>query len=74
LQKIIDTEHIWRQISLQRNNIQFIQIDPTRDFDHELPTWLKSKRITTMEIWEDRYYYNKIHDASDVYCFMEVVL
>jgi hypothetical protein len=81
LQKIIDTEHIWRRVLDFANQplIQFTGVDDNGNtFDKqkigELPKWLKYSKKVTMEIWEEQYYHNKIYDASDVYCFMEVVL
>lgn len=78
-QKILDTEHFWQQIPLQQvTKIEFTESPRSRILPKEnpeaLPKWLKSKRITTMEIWQNQYYYNKIHDGSEAYCFMEVVL
>lgn len=81
LQKIIDTKHIWRRVLDFANQppIQFAGIDDNGNtFDKqkigELPKWLKYSKKVTMEIWEDQYYYNKIYDGNDIYCFMEVVL
>lgn len=79
-QKIVDTEHIWRRVLDFGNQpqIQFWGVDENGNRYEsypigEPPPWIKSKRVT-MEIWEDQHYYNKIYDANDVYCFVEVVL
>lgn len=78
--RVLDSKHSWKRVLDFGNQpqIQFWGVDENKNKYEaypigEPPSWIKSKRVA-MEIWEDQIYRNKIYDASDVYCFVEVVL